>query len=838
MTDKKNNKPADPHAQRESTKYDNPIPSREYILEQLEEIGQPLDREAISSLLGLSEENELEALRRRLRAMERDGQLMFTRKKEYALISKMDLITGRVIGHADGFGFLVPEDGSDDLFLTAFQMRRLFHGDKAIVRIAGVDRKGRREGALVEVLERANPFIVGRLFIDAGVGFVVADNKRISHDVLVPEENRAKAKHGQIVSVEIIEPPTRHRQAIGKVAEVLGDHMAAGMEIDIAMRSHGIATNWSKEVEDEIKNLTPEVPESAKSQKGRVDIRDIPLVTIDGEDARDFDDAVFVETNDQGWRLIVAIADVSHYVELDTALDKEAKERGTSVYFPERVIPMLPEVLSNGLCSLNPEVDRLCMVCDMQLDKKGKVITHDFYEGVMRSHCRFTYTKVGEIIDNEQSELRQEYKIFVPQLLEMHGLFKVLLKRRKKRGAIDFDTTETRIVFGEDRKIDKIIPLVRNDAHKLIEEFMILANVSAAKFLLKNKMPALYRVHGSPKETKIEGLKEFLAEVGLTLGGGEKPAPGDYAELLASIQERPDMHLIQTVLLRSLQQAVYTPDNNGHFGLAHEAYAHFTSPIRRYPDLLVHRGIRHIVRGGNADSFYYTENTMRSLGEHCSQTERRADEATRDAVDWLKCEFMMDKVGEVFEGTITSVTGFGLFVELDKIYVEGLIHVTSLDHDYYHFDAAHHRLVGERTGQVFRLGDHIVVSVANVNLEDKKIDFDLVSAERTPRKNSSGKTAEKKKQSDGRKKNQAEDENQKSKKKSSKKKVSSTKRDQDGNKLRHSKKKLNKKAKKRLAEKKEQDKENKKKTKERISKSLWQKITNITSMVYTRFKRH
>lgn len=814
MTDNTDNqKIVDPHAKRESSKYDNPIPSREYILEQLEAAGQPLDRKAITDLLGLSEdENGIEALRRRLRAMERDGQLMFTRKKEYALISKMDLLTGRVIGHADGFGFLCPEDGSDDLFLSGFQMRRLFHGDKAIVRVSGVDRKGRREGALVEVLERANPFIVGRLFVESGVGYVVADNKRISNDILVPQENVGEAHHGQVVSVEIIEPPTRHRQAVGKVVEVLGDHMAAGMEIDIAMRSHGIATNWSDAVETEIKDLTPEVPEAAKNQKGRVDIRDLPLVTIDGEDARDFDDAVYVESNDKGWRLVVAIADVSHYVELDTALDKEAHERGTSVYFPERVIPMLPEVLSNGLCSLNPHVDRLCMVCDMQLDRKGKVESYDFYEGVMQSHCRFTYTKVAEIIDDQESNLRKEYKDFVPQLLEMHSLFNVLLKRRKKRGAIDFDTTETRIVFGVDRKIDKIVPLIRNDAHKLIEEFMILANVSAAKFLLKNNMPALYRVHGSPKETKIEGLKEFLAEVGLTLAGGEKPAPGDYAELLASIQERPDMHLIQTVLLRSLQQAVYTPDNNGHFGLAHEAYAHFTSPIRRYPDLLVHRGIRHIVRGGDTTSYHYTENTMRAFGEHCSQTERKADEATRDAVDWLKCEFMMDKVGEVFEGTITSVTGFGLFVELDNIFVEGLIHVTSLEHDYYHFDASHHRLVGERTGQVFRLGDHIVASVAKVNLEDKKIDFDLVAAERTPRKTASRKKkAELAEAGDSAEGADKGAKKKSSKKKTGKKKVANKKRDEDGKRIRSKKKKLNKKAKKRIAEKKRKIKKKKEK---------------------------
>ncbi len=804
MNDKKQqNSSSDPHLARESNKYDNPIPSREFILEKLEEVGKPLNRAAIAELLGLSAENDLEALRRRLRAMERDGQLMFTRSKEYALIDKMHLVTGRVIGHPDGFGFLVPDDGSDDLFLSAFQMRRLFHGDRAIVRISGVDRRGRREGALVEVLERANPYIVGRLFVEGGIGFIVPDNKRITHEVLIPKENMGKAQHGQIVSVEVVEQPTRHRQAVGRVHEVLGEHMAPGMEIDIAMRSHGIPTSWPPEVEEAIKSFTEEVPESAKAEKQRVDIRHLPLVTIDGEDARDFDDAVHVEANAKGWKLYVAIADVSHYVEIDSALDREAAERGTSVYFPERVIPMLPEVLSNGLCSLNPEVDRLCMVCEMQLDKKGVVQSKRFYEGVMRSHCRFTYTKVAEMIENENSPLRQQYSDFLLQILEMHSLFKVLLKRRQQRGTIDFDTTETRIIFGENRKIERIIPVIRNDAHKLIEEFMILANVSAAEFLLKHKLPTLYRVHGAPKEAKMEALKEFLGEVGLTLGGGDNPAPGDFAELLDEVKDRPDAHLIQTVLLRSLQQAVYTPDNNGHFGLAQKAYCHFTSPIRRYPDLLVHRGIRHILRGGTADNFHYSYPDMQSLGEHCSQTERRADEATRDAVDWLKCEYMMDKVGEEFEGTITSVTGFGIFVELDNIFVEGLIHVTSLDKDYYNFDANHHRLVGERTGQVFRLGDHLIVSVAKVNLEDRKIDFDLVSVKRLPRK-----TAAKDKKPD-----EAVEESTKkktTKKKASKKKTAGKKRDESGKRLRHSKKKLNKKAKKKLAAKKKSKKKKKK----------------------------
>ncbi|MGW8228708.1 MAG: ribonuclease R [Gammaproteobacteria bacterium] len=719
-------RPADPYAAREAQKYDNPIPSREFILELLEKEGRPLSREDIASALKLGDEESLEALRRRLRAMERDGQLIFNRRREYGLISHMNLVRGRVIGHPDGFGFLVPDEGGEDVFLSAREMRSLLHGDRALVSIAGVDRRGRREGSLVEVLERANKTLVGRLFIEGGVAFVVSDNKRIHQDILIPPDNLHGAKHGLIVMIAVIEQPTKYRQPIGKVVEILGEHMAPGMEIDVAIRSHGLPLVWSSETESQIAGLSVEVAEADK--QGREDIRHLPLVTIDGEDARDFDDAVFCEANHKGWRLVVAIADVSHYVEPGSALDADAQERSTSVYFPERVIPMLPEILSNGLCSLNPQVDRLCMVCDMQLSKRGVLEDYRFYPGVMHSHARLTYTKVAAMLVEQDQTLRQQYASLIPHLEALYDLYVVLHQRREKRGAIDFDTTETRIIFGSERKIERIVPLVRNDAHRMIEEFMITANVATARYLLQHKIPALYRIHEGPTAEKLEGLRAFLGEFGLFLPGGDDPEAQHYAELLNQIKERPDAHLIQTVLLRSLRQAVYSPDNVGHFGLAFDAYAHFTSPIRRYPDLLVHRAIRHLLSGKPVTTFQYDHERMVGLGEHCSQNERRADEATRDAIDWLKCEYMLDKVGEEFEGTISSVTSFGLFVELDEIYVEGLIHVTGLANDYFQFDPIKHRMLGERTRQSYRLGDRLRIRVARVDLDERKIDFDLVQA--------------------------------------------------------------------------------------------------------------
>jgi len=717
------NSTKDPYAQREAEKYENPIPSRELILQLIEHAGKPLRREEIAEAFSLEAEDQLEALRRRLRAMERDGQLLFNRGKKYCLVNNEDLIAGRIIGHADGFGFLKPDDGSDDLFLSPREMNPLLHNDRALVRIAGVDKKGRREGAVVEILQRNTHQVVGRLYKEDGFTYVVPDNKNIAQTILVEKGGVGKAKQGQIVVAEIVEQPTKLHQPIGRIIEVMGEHMAPGMEIDMAIRSYELPNQWPDELLEEIKPLKKEVPESAKQD--RVDLRKIPLVTIDGEDARDFDDAVYCQKTPKGWKLLVAIADVSHYVQINSALDKEAQKRSTSVYFPEQVIPMLPEILSNGLCSLNPHVDRLCMVCELYINEEGQVTRSRFFDAVMSSHARLTYNEVAKMLVDGDKELAEKYKALMPHLQELYALYKVMRVSREQRGAMDFDTQETRIVFGAERKIEKIVPVVRNDAHKLIEEFMITANMAAARFLNSKKMPKLLRIHEGPSADKLLNLKTFIGELGLSLGGGAKPTPLDYMHLMESIKDRPDAHLIQTVLLRSMSQAVYSPELKGHFGLALDAYAHFTSPIRRYPDLLVHRAIRHCLQGKPVESFFYGVPDMVVLGEQCSAHERRADDATRDVVSWLKCEYMMDKVGEEFPGIISAVTSFGFFVELAEIYVEGLVHISNLAQDYFHFDATSHQLRGERTGVNYRLGDSVKVRVARVDLDEKKIDFEL-----------------------------------------------------------------------------------------------------------------
>jgi len=740
----------DPEAAREAEKYDNPIPSRELILQHLGERGSPAAREELVEEFGLVSEEDIEALRRRLRAMERDGQLIYTRRGTYAPVDKLDLVCGRISGHRDGFGFLIPDDGSDDLFLSPAQMRLVFDGDRCLARVAGLDRRGRREGAIVEVISRAHESIVGRYHIESDVGFVVPDNPKIQQEVLVTPGRALDAKPGQFVEVKITHWPTQRFQPQGDIVEVIGNYMAPGMEIDVALRSFDIPHVWPEAVLKEASRLKPEVEEKDKHK--RVDLRHLPFVTIDGEDARDFDDAVYCE-KPGGWKLLtggfrlyVAIADVSHYVKVDSALDKEALVRGNSVYFPERVVPMLPEQLSNGLCSLNPHVDRLAMVCEITLSKSGKMTDYQFYEAVIHSHARLTYNKVSTMLEQPKSaegkRLSSEYAEVLPHLKQLYSLYKVLLKARHTRGAIDFETQETRIVFGADRKIAEIKPTERNDAHKLIEECMLCANVATAAFLQKHEIPALYRVHDAPPLERQEKLRAFLGELGLSLHKGkEGPTPKDYQALLEQIQGRPDFHVIQTVMLRSLSQAVYSAENNGHFGLNYEAYAHFTSPIRRYPDLLVHRAIRSVIRSRRdtphvrregatsmpkARIYPYDEAALEQLGEQCSMTERRADEATRDVTNWLKCEFMKDRVGESFPGVITAVTGFGLFVELTDIYVEGLVHVTAMPGDYYHFDPLHHRLSGERSGRSFRLGDSVEVRVMRVDLDERKIDFELI----------------------------------------------------------------------------------------------------------------
>lgn len=738
----------DPFQEREAEKYSNPIPSREFILDHLSKREKPANREELAKELNITGEEQTEALRRRLRAMERDGQLVFTRRQCYALPERLDLLKGMVIGHRDGFGFLRVEGRKDDLYLSSEQMKTCMHGDQVLAQPLGEDRKGRREGRIVRVLEPRTAQIVGRYFTDAGVGFVVPDDSRLSFDILIPSDATMDARMGSVVVVELTQRPTRRTKAIGKVVEVLGDNMGTGMAVDMALRTHEIPYVWPDTVEEEISSLKEEVPEAAKFD--RIDLRDLPLMTIDGEDARDFDDAVYCEKKrGGGWRLWVAIADVSYYVRPGTALDTEAHSRGTSVYFPSQVVPMLPEVLSNGLCSLNPQVDRLCMVCEMTIAASGRLTSYTFYEAVMRSHARLTYNKVWHMLQGD-ADLRAQYAPLVKPVEELHNLYKALEKAREQRGGISFESEEAKFIFNAERRIERIEQTQRNDAHKLIEECMILANISAARLVEKASEPALFRIHDKPTNEAITAFRSVLSELGLELPGGNKPEPRDYAALLVSIADRPDHEMLQTMLLRSMKQAVYDPENRGHFGLALQSYAHFTSPIRRYPDLSLHRAIKYLLArdeghtGNSTDTggWHYSMEEMLQLGQHCSMAERRADEATRDVADWLKCDFMQDQVGNTFPGVIASVTGFGFFVRLTDLFIDGLVHVSSLDNDYYRFDQVGQRLIGESGGQTYRLGDRVEVKVEAVNMDERKIDFSLISSERGPR--NVGKTAREK----------------------------------------------------------------------------------------------
>ena len=741
----------DPHAAREAANYANPVPSREYLLDLLRSSNGPLSADEICALLKLQGGDQIDAIHRRLRAMERDGQVARNRRGGYGTLEELSLVKGRVIGHPEGFGFVTsPERRGDDIYLSSRQMKGVFDGDTVLVRLSGYDRRGRAEGVIVDVVERGMQQIVGRFFAESGIYFVRPDNPRIPQDIVIAPAAIGEAEPGQIVVVDIVVPPSRNQLPTGAIIEILGKPLDPGIEIEIAIRNFQIPHQWNRELEAQTAEIADQVEEQDKLE--RVDLRELPLVTIDGEDARDFDDAVYCEPKKRGgWRLIVAIADVSHYVLPNTPLDVEAYQRGNSVYFPNHVVPMLPEKLSNGLCSLNPHEDRLCMVCEMQVGSDGEITKFQFYEGVMHSHARLTYTQVARVIAERYAEQdegdeatsgRHQFAKVLPQLDALHDLYQVLHARRNDRGAIDFDSQETRILFDAQRKISQIIPVARTDAHRLIEECMLAANVCAAEFLSKSKLPALYRVHLGPSEEKLVALREFLGELGLALSGGDDPQPEDYQRLLKSVAQRADAAVIQTVLLRSMRQAMYQSDNDGHFGLAFDAYTHFTSPIRRYADLMVHRAIRGLLRSKRrvahllrlsskkyvdlAVSYPYGDGQVDQIGEHISVTERRADEATRDVSNWLKCEYLVDHVGDEFEGVVSAVTGFGLFVMLNDLYVEGLIHVTGLPKDYYYHEQAQHRMVGERTGRVFRLGDTLRVKVVRVDLDERKIDFELV----------------------------------------------------------------------------------------------------------------
>lgn len=737
------------------------IPSREEILAVFRTAQGPLLAADLARALKVKPAAQ-EVLGRRLNAMERDGQIRADVTGSYTLADQSGFITGKVSAHRDGYGFVIPDEGGDDLFLNDKEMNKVLNGDRVRARVTGTDRRGRPEGTIVEVVERANTHIIGRLMNEGGVWIVSPEDNRISQDVLVAG-GPGKAKAGQVVSVELIEQPSRFQQPTGRIAEVLGELDDPGMEIEIAVRKFGVPHVFSPAALKQANRLPNEVVDADLAD--RVDLRDVPLVTIDGEDARDFDDAVYCEPvrigRAKGYRLLVAIADVSHYVKPNDALDQDAIDRSTSVYFPRRVIPMLPEKLSNGLCSLNPAVDRCTLVCDMVVSQDGEVKAYQFYPAVMHSAARLTYNEVAEILGNTSGPEAQRRPGIVPHLLNLNEVFRALLKARQERGAIDFETTETYIVCNAVGKIEKIIPRTRNDAHRLIEECMLAANVCAADLLIRHKHPGTFRIHAVPTEEKLNQLRTFLKLVGLNLGGGTKPTARDYAEVMQKIKERPDAALLQTMLLRSMQQAVYSPDNVGHFGLAYEAYAHFTSPIRRYPDLLTHRAIKAILQGKKyepkgielgklnttmsnsarkqaaKDKAAGTQKNEKdltiwdALGVHCSANERRADEASRDVENWLKCYFMQDKLGEDFTGTVSGVTPFGIFVTLDQLYVEGLVHISGLGTDYFQYDEARHELRGERSGQVYKLTDKVNVKVARVDLESRKIDLVLAESQET-----------------------------------------------------------------------------------------------------------
>ncbi|MFG6448426.1 ribonuclease R [Roseateles sp. BYS180W] len=687
-----------------------------------------------------------------------NSNIKTTKHASTSALGLLSEIEGTVQGHRDGHGFLISETTGPDVYLSAQEMQSVMHGDRLRVRVQRYDKRGRPEGKVLDILQRQSRPIIGRLLLESGVWLVAPEDKRYGQDILVPKAGLANATAGQVVAVELTEPPSLYTQPVGRVVEVLGEIDDPGMEIEIAVRKYEVPHEFSAATLAQAAKLPERV--RAVDLKHRIDLRDVPLVTIDGEDARDFDDAVYCQPHKQGrgksafkgWRLLVAIADVSHYVKPGEPLDEDAYERATSVYFPRRVIPMLPEKLSNGLCSLNPEQERLSMVCDMLVSETGDLHAYQFYPAVICSHARLTYTEVAATLGNTHGPEAAKRPHLVPHLLHLHEVYRALLARREQRGAVDFDTVETQIVCDDGGRIEKIVPRVRNEAHRLIEEAMLAANVCSADFIAQHKHLALFRVHEGPTPEKRTTLQAYLRALGLGLDLSDDPKPSEFQAIAVATRDRPDAQQIHTMLLRSMQQAIYTPINSGHFGLAYQAYTHFTSPIRRYPDLLVHRVIKAILaakryqldqhklevakpllskRSGprkphNPLAAATEQERWEVVGAHCSANERRADEASRDVEAWLKCRYMREHLGEEFSGTVSAATSFGLFVQLDAMFVEGLVHITELGGEYFRFDEVRQELRGERTGIRYGVGTKVQVQVSRVDLDGRRIDFRLV----------------------------------------------------------------------------------------------------------------
>lgn len=720
----------DPFFLRESQKYSNPLPSREFIIDILKSEGVPINIKDLAIKLSITKD-ELDSFKIRLKAMVRDGQIYINRKKDICVADKINIITCKVIGHKDGFGFAVPisDFTENELFISERQMRSLMHGDIVSVKATGfLGFKGKKECKVIEILERANKFIIARIYLEKLILIAIPEDKRVSHTIILSDDKIDDLNFGKICLVELDTYPVELKPATGHIVKILGDYDDPGIEIDIAINKFNLPYLFSDEALAEVDKINDKIDNYELNK--RVDLRHVPLITIDSESAKDFDDAVFCKVRNKDYVLIVAISDVSYYVKEGSAIDIDAYNRGTSVYFPRKVIPMLPEKLSNNICSLKSGVDRLSMVCEILISKSGDIKKYDFYPAVIRNHARVTYNQVWDYVKNGFNDFK-----FREEILNLYNLFKILYKNRKKRGALDFDIQETEMVFDENNKIAKINPIQRNDIHRLIEEFMLFANVCAADFVKKNNYHALFRFHPPPSEEKLATLREQLSFLGLSLGGGNNPSTNDYAKVFDKIQSREDKSIIQTMLLRSMQQAVYNYKNSSHFGLAYDSYTHFTSPIRRYPDLMIHRSIKHILANKK-----YEIKDIAKIGVHCSLTERRAEEASRDIEQWLKTYYMKDKIGCIFQGIITSVTSFGLFVTLKDIYVEGMIHISDLGRDYFHFRPDILSIIGERTKVKFQMGDTLEVKVVSANLDSRKIDLALVEDEDTTRKKSFKKT--------------------------------------------------------------------------------------------------
>lgn len=697
--------------------------STDIVLKYLSQRNEPANTKAIAETLGrIGKEGRQETFEI-LEQLRDAGQVSQLSKHRWAMKHAIRDHRGRVVGHVDGHGYVLTDDTREKVFLRSHEMREVLHNDIVNVRIVGRDRRKKLFGKIVDVVERGNPTIVGRYFKENNINFVVPDDQRIGQDVFVLPEHVGGAESGQVVSVTITKHPTKHFQPVGEITEVLGDYLAPGMEIEIAIRKHQLPHQWPDAVQQQVAKLSPEVAD--KEFANRQDIRDLPLVTIDGEDARDFDDAVCCLPLANGRsRLLVAIADVSSYVKEGSALDQEAWQRGTSVYFPNNVIPMLPEELSNGLCSLKPRVNRLCFVCDMEISAKGEVETYDFYQAVMYSHARLTYTQVAALLDGDADASNIPPELHEP-VHNLYALSQRLGQNRRGPGAVEFEIPEPVIIFDEDRKIDRIEARVRNDAHRLIEECMLAANICASLMLDEADLAGIYRVHEAPDENKIADARAFLRQFKLLLGGGDQPEPRHFAEVINKVDDPLTAKIVQTALLRSMKQARYDVENKGHFALNFDSYTHFTSPIRRYSDLVVHRQISRVLANPEARDDDETFLRIEQTAEQASSTERRAEAATREAVQWLKCEFMSHKIGDKMHGVVSSVTEFGLFVELEEFYVDGLVHITSLGQDYYRFNEDRRQLVGETTNKVYHTGQRLKVQVSRVDMEQGRIDFSL-----------------------------------------------------------------------------------------------------------------